>query len=235
MALKFVHCELLCRRARHLPAIHYAFVISLLDFGGAVVFVFVWLRRLLCYLDFVVLGTLRFLRLFGLVNFLGNNSAIFFRGDRSMRGHRQILVRHRCQLFLFSLVLHLFEQALLGFFVALHLLSQIDDYVLLGFQSLLLFEIIFFEIAALAVQFCQLMPQLPNNLHLLGNYFFIFGLLFVVQVFGVLQVELHAVYQILLILYRHFLLLKYQVEIVIALFELELRIVELLMSAIGAI
>ena len=49
------------------------------------------------------------------------------------------------------------------------------------------------------------------------------------QLFGIFQIQLHTVYQILLVLYRHFLLLKYQVEVGIALVELELRVVELLL------
>ena len=76
------------------------------------------------------------------------------------------------------------------------------------------------------------MPQLANNLHLLCNNFLVLGLLFVVQFFGILQVELHAVNQILLILYRHFFLLKYQLKIVIAVIELKLRILELLSSTV---
>lgn len=126
------------------------------------------------------------------MNLLRNDSAVVFHGDCCGRGHRQVFIRHRH--LLLSLVLHLLEEALLRFLVALDLLAQIDDDVLLGLDSLLLLEIFLLVIAALAIELRELMPQLRNDLHLLGNYLFILCLLLIVQVLRVLHVQLHAVY-----------------------------------------
>ena len=107
------------------------------------------------------------------------------------------------------LQLDLLYQTILSVFVALYLLAQVHDDLLLSFDSLLLAGVLFFEAVDLLVEFVHLLAHLRYDLDLLLYYLLILLLLLLMQVLRRLYVLLHTIDQFLLIPDRDVLLTQY--------------------------